>query len=225
MPTRVVIVDDHRIVRQGLRRALADADVEVVGEAANGLDALDVVPELEPDVVLMDLSMPGIDGVEATRRLRRLAPRAAVVVLTMHGETELVERARAAGAVSYLVKGAGVDEVIAAIEGAMEGRHVLSLPHPDDQPVVDPELGSGPARRGFTGPPSTAGGGGLLTPRQLEIMQLIADGASTAQCAEALSITPKTVRNHLTRIYEALGVDSRSQAVVEAIKHRLVELR
>lgn len=215
---RVVIVDDHRLVRDGLRRALEEADIEVVGEAGDGLEGVDVVTELRPHVVLMDVSMPNLDGLEATRRLRSRAPESRVVMLTMHAEERLIADARMAGAVGFLVKDASTDEVVQAVRDAHAGKQVLSMPSPDTGPVLDPQPREPIAARE---PDPDAP---KLTDRERQLLQLLADGQTPKEVAEALFIAPKTVRNHLTKIYSKLGVESRSQAIVEALRLGIVDL-
>lgn len=210
--TRVVLVDDHRLVREGLRRTLEDAGLEVVGEARDGAEALELAAALTPDVVLMDVSMPVLDGLTATRRLRSRVPSARVVVLTMHADRELLERARAAGAVGYLVKDASGHEVVEAVERAAQGQQVVSA-------SVTRADTDGPA-----GPPVHAVAPPDLTPREVEILQLLADGCSPQEVAGRLFISPKTVRNHLSKVYDKLDVNSRSQAIVEALRHGLIDL-
>ncbi len=215
---RVVIVDDHRLVRDGLRRALEEAGLDVVGEAGDGLEGIEVVTELRPHVVLMDMSMPNLDGLEATRRLRTRAPDSRIVMLTMHAEERLIADARMAGAVGFLVKDASTDEVVQAVRDAHSGKHVLSMPAPDAGPVLDPQP------RDAAAPREPAPDAPQLTDRERQLLQLLADGQTPKEVAEALFIAPKTVRNHLTKIYAKLGVESRSQAIVEALKLGIVEL-
>lgn len=215
---RVVIVDDHRLVRDGLRRALEEAEIDVVGEAGDGLEGIEVVTDLRPHVVLMDMSMPNLDGLAATRRLRARAPDSRVVMLTMHAEERLIADARMAGAVGFLVKDASTDEVVQAVRDAHSGKQVLSIPSPDTGPVLDPQPKEPVATREPDPDAPT------LTDRERQLLQLLADGQSPKEVAEALYIAPKTVRNHLTKIYSKLGVESRSQAIVEALKLGIVEL-
>ncbi len=212
--TRVLLVDDHRLVREGLRRTLEDAGFEVVGEAADGADGIEQAERLRPHVILMDVSMPVVDGLTATRRLRSRAPDSAVVILTMHADAELAERARTAGAAGYLVKDASGDEVAEAVRRAARGQQVVA-------PVA------GPAAAATAEDAETRAGGdaaGSLTSREVQILQMLADGCTPQETAERLFISPKTVRNHLTKVYDKLGVNSRSQAIVEALKFGLIDL-
>lgn len=213
---RVLIVDDHRLVREGLRRTLEEAGFDVVGEAPDGSMGVEMAEELRPHVVLMDVSMPVLDGITAIRRLRSRAPDAHVLVLTMHADRELVDDARAAGAHGYLLKDASSEEVVAAVRAVLEGRNVISS-------------GLAEAAREETllpGEGAEAGDGDApeLTPRELQILQMLADGCSPAEVADRLVISPKTVRNHLTNVYDKLDVGSRSQAIVVALKYGLIEL-
>lgn len=209
MNVRVLLVDDHRLVREGLRRTLGDAGLEVVGEAEDGEQALTMAVELRPDVALMDITMPAVDGLTVTRRLRTRAPEIRVVMLTMHDDEELLERARAAGAVGYLLKDAAGDEVVAAVRRAHE-----------EGVATSSELGSSPpAVR-----PASAEPVPDLSDRECEVLQLFADGHLPGEVADRLFISPKTVRNHLSHIYAKLGVSDRSQAIVAALRHGLIEL-
>lgn len=210
--TRVLLVDDHRLVREGLRRTLEEAGYEVVGEARDGVEGLELAEQLRPHVVLMDVSMPVLDGLTATRRLRTRAPDSRVVVLTMHADAELVERARAAGAAGYLIKDASSDEVVDAVRRAASGQQVLGTglgPAAETEPSVGTD--------GVDDTPE-------LTPREVQILQMLADGCSPHEVAERLVISPKTVRNHLTKVYDKLSVNSRSQAIVEALRHGMINL-
>ena len=213
MAKRVLLVDDHRLVREGLRRTLEDAGFDVVGEAENGADGVDLAEQLRPHVVLMDVSMPVVDGITATRRMRSRAPDAHVVVLTMHADSDLVEKARAAGAAGYILKDASGEEVVTAVRRAIDGQRTISpgvaraatpvAPDGTDEPTAD-----APA----------------LTEREVQILQMLADGCTPAEVAERLFISPKTVRNHLTKVYDKLGVNSRSAAIVVGLQHHLIEL-
>jgi len=211
MGKRILLVDDHRLVREGLRRTLEDAGFTVVGEAENGAEGLEMAEELRPHVVVMDVSMPVVDGITATRRMRSRVPDARVVVLTMHADSDLLEQARSAGAAGYLLKDASGTEVVDAVQRALDGQRTISsgvgaaadTVMPDDMEDSDAPH---------------------LTDRERQILQMLADGCTPAEVAERLFISPKTVRNHLTKVYDRLGVSSRSQAIVVALQHGLIEL-
>ncbi|MEI5584888.1 MULTISPECIES: response regulator transcription factor [unclassified Agromyces] len=204
---RVVIVDDHPIFRQGLRTLLEDLGVEVVAEAADGEGGVTAVVEHGPDLVLMDLQMPGVSGVEATRRLVDLMPEAKVVVLTMVDDDQAVFAAVQAGAVGYLLKGAGQEEIGRALASVAAG-----------QAVYGPEVARR-LRSFFTGR-AAAGASAVpfpgLSDREREVLGLIAEGASNADIARRLFLSDKTVRNYVSSIFAKLGVDSRAAAIVTA---------
>lgn len=214
MARRVLLVDDHRLVREGLRRTLEDAGFEVVGEADNGADGIAMAEQLRPHVVLMDVSMPVVDGITATRRMRSRAPDSHVVVLTMHADSDLVDRARAAGATGYLLKDASGAEVVLAVRRALEGQRTISRGVTSaGEAAAIPNDGMQDAAEGPT-----------LTDREVQILQMLADGCTPAEVAERLFISPKTVRNHLTKVYDKLGVNSRSAAIVVGLRHQLIQL-
>jgi DNA-binding NarL/FixJ family response regulator len=212
MAKRVLLVDDHRLVREGIRRTLEDAGFEVIGEADNGADGLDLAERLRPHVVLMDVSMPIVDGITATRRMRSRAPDTRVIVLTMHADTELVDRARSAGAAGYLLKDASSEEVVLAVRRALDGQRTIS---PGITAVPDVSTASDDGDDEDTP---------ALTEREIQILQMLADGCSPAEVAERLFISPKTVRNHLTKVYDKLEVNSRSAAIVVGLQHGLIDL-
>lgn len=213
MAKRVLVVDDHRLVREGLRRTLEDAGFEVVGEAENGADGLEMAERLRPHVALMDVSMPVVDGITATRRMRSRAPDTRVIVLTMHADTDLVEKARSAGAAGYLLKDASGDEVVQAVRRALEGQRTIS-----------PSISSSSGDADAVPTASEAEDSPRLTEREVQILQMLADGCTPAEVAERLFISPKTVRNHLTKVYDKLAVNSRSAAIVVGLQHHLIEL-
>lgn len=222
MRIRVLLADDHRLVREGLRRTLEDAGMDVVGEARDGDEAQRLAVRLRPDVVLMDVSMPGADGITVTRRLQSRAPESRVVILTMHDDEALLERAWGAGAVGYLVKDASGAEVADAIRRAHRGARVIS-----------PTLGGGAAAGWARADAAGRGGadasdptptGPVLSDRERQVLQLLADGHRPGEVADRLVISPKTVRNHLANIYAKLGVNDRAQAIVAGLRHGLIEL-
>lgn len=199
---RVLVVDDHELVRSVLRRALEEAGHDVVAEAADGEEGLRLARQHRPHLVMMDLSMPGVDGVTATRRLRRELPDAAVLVVTMHAEQDLLTEARAAGAAGYLLKDASAEVIVAAAATVLAGGEAFDerLAPQDETVSVEHDL----------------------TDRELQVLQLLADGATPKQVADALVVSPKTVGNHLTRVYAKLDVHSRSAAVVEGLRRGIV---
>ena len=207
-PIRVLIVDGHPLARSGLRTFLkAYPDLEMVGEADNGPDALDLIGAVRPDVVLMDLVMQELDGVETTRRLKTAWPDVAVIALTSVEDGDMVERALRAGASGYLVKTVGADELVAAIRAARAGGRVLG-----------PEAAAALARA--VGEPRV---GDDLSERERQVLGLVAAGLSNGQIAERLSITRATVKFHVGSILGKLGVATRSEAIALAYQRRLVE--
>jgi DNA-binding NarL/FixJ family response regulator len=203
---RVLIADDHAAFRSGLRAALDTAgDVVVVGEAATGADALRRCATLAPDVVLMDVNMPDVDGIEATRRIVDAAPHVAVLVLTMHDDDDTVFAAVRAGARGYLLKGAQRTELLRAIRAVVAGEAIF---------------GPGVARRlvAFFARPAPAAATAFpeLTEREREILELIAAGRSNTEITTSLVLSPKTVRNHVSNIFSKLQVRDRAEAIVRA---------
>ncbi|MEZ5382521.1 MAG: response regulator transcription factor [Microthrixaceae bacterium] len=207
--TRIVLVDDHQVLRDGIRRSLEDAGETVVGEAADGEEAVVVVAETEPDVVLMDLEMPVLDGVEACKRIMADRPETRVVVLTMHEDVARTRAALSAGAVGYLTKGTSMTEVIDTIKGVVAGETVLSV-----------ELAMSMLRAADENGKRDE----LLSERQTEILQRIADGLGTKQVARELGITHKTVHNHLNAIYRRLDTQSLTHAVLSAVRKGIIHL-
>jgi two-component system response regulator DegU len=207
---RLLLVDDHKLLRQGLRRAVEEAGFDVVGEAGDGEEAVRLAIELQPDLVLMDVTMPVLDGIEATRRLRQSAPEARVVILTMHGEEETVDRALRAGAVAYLLKDCSTDQVADTLRAVAAGDTDLSA---DLARSLLAELpGPGPT-------PATS-----LSQREVEVLQMFADGCSTIEVGQRLYISAKTVKNHLASIYEKLDARDRTQAVLTAVRMGIIRL-
>ena len=210
MPRTVVLVDDHTMLRQGLRRALEGEGVKVVGEASNGDEGVKVALATKPDVVLMDVSMPGTDGIDATKLLVGADNRMRVVMLTMHVDREVIDRAIRAGAVGYLTKDAAISEVIEAIRLAANG----------DRPM-SPKLAAAMLKEARSTQPEADP---VLSTREEEVLQLVADGLGTTEIAEKLFISQKTVKNHLASIYEKLNARDRTQAVLMAVKMGIVKL-
>ena len=214
MGLRLLLADDHRMLREGLRRSMTDEGFEVVGEAADGEEACDLVDELLPDLVLMDVTMPNLGGVEATRRIHAKHPGVRIVMLTMHADAEVVADAIRGGANGYLVKDCSTDEIAAAIRLAVSGETALS-----------PQLAAsmlGELRR--LDRTQESEDDRLITKREEEVLQLIADGCSTPEVAQQLFISQKTVKNHLAAIYQKLDARDRTQAVVRAVRMGIIRL-
>ena len=212
-PIRVVMADDHTLLREGLRRSLEDAGMVVVAEAGDGEQAVALAAEHRPDVVLMDVSMPGMDGVEATKAIRSHQPDVDVVILTMHADHSVIEAAVRAGAAGYLVKDCTADDIVATIEAVASGDTSLS-----------PGLASSILADTQRAEATAASDGGILTPREHEVLTLIAQGASTPEVAKKLFISTKTVRHHLSSIYDKLDSRDRTQAVLRAVRMGIVRL-
>ncbi len=218
---RVVVVDDHPVVRRGLVALLGTLPgVEVVGEAVDGEAGVREVQLKRPDVVLMDLAMPGTDGVEATRRIRTVAPATAVLVLTMFDDDAMVATALTAGARGYLLKGAEQDEIARAISAVVAGEAILGAPIAERTLARLVAASAGPADAGGRRRP-TDGPLARLTDRELEILDLLASGRRTAAIAATLHLSPKTVSNNLTAVFAKLGVAGSPEAIVLARDHGL----
>ena len=212
MAIRLMLADDHRMLREGLRRSMTDEGFQVVGEASDGEEAVRLAAELQPDVILMDVSMPDVDGVEATRRIRDLLPDTRVIMLTMHPDQEVVASALRAGAAGYLVKDCSTEEIAEAVRLAVSDDAAMSA---DFAASMLDEV-----RR----LPSTPEEERVVTKREEEVLQLIADGCSTTEVAERLYISQKTVKNHLASIYQKLDARDRTQAVLRAVRMGIVRL-
>jgi DNA-binding NarL/FixJ family response regulator len=198
---RVVLVDDHAVVRTGLAQLLGGADgIEVVGQAGEGAEAVELVRRTRPDVVVMDLQMPGVDGVEATRRIVEEGLGAEVVVLTSYSDSTRIVAALDAGAVGYLLKDADPEDVLAGVRAVSRGESPL-----------DPKV----ARRLLTDR-ATPAGPGQLTPREAEVLSLVRSGLANKQIARRLGISERTVKAHLTSVFQRIGVVDRTQAALWA---------
>jgi DNA-binding NarL/FixJ family response regulator len=207
---RVLLVDDHVLIRAGLRRLLEEIDdVEVVGEAGDGNEALARSAELHPDVVLMDISMPGLNGIEATRRLAKLRSRPRILVVTMHADKEYVRAALAAGANGYLLKTAERAELADALAALARGKGWLS---PSIAKVVIDDIVR----------VDKADDTPVLTPRQSEVLQLIAEGNSTKEIARRLQVSVKTIETHRAQIMQRLDIHHIAGLVQYAIRQKIV---
>ena len=210
---RLMLADDHRMLREGLSRSMREQGFDIVGEAGDGAEAVALALTVRPDVILMDVTMPEIDGVEACRQVRAQLPDTKVVMLTMHADQGVLTSAIRAGATGYLVKDCSTEEIASAVRMAAGGETALSpqlaasmlnevrrwdQPHKEEERVV--------------------------TKREEEVLQLIADGCSTPEVAEKLYISQKTVKNHLASIYQKLDARDRTQAVLQAVRMGIIHL-
>ena len=211
MSIRTLIVDDHPVTRDGLRSALElNDEVTIVGEAASGEEAVERVAETQPDIVFMDVRMPGMGGIEATRKIREATPSTRVILFTVDESRSSIAEAIQAGVSGYLLKDASADELVNAAKLALEGKAVI---HPqltrafiEEVQLADERADAKPLSR-----------------REKEILQKVAYGATTKEVANDLGISPHTVKTHLERIFEKLGANDRAQAVAIAIRSGLVE--
>jgi DNA-binding NarL/FixJ family response regulator len=207
---RVLIVDDHPVTRDGLRSALSTSDdVDIVGEATNGAEAVEAVKELSPEVVFMDVRMPGMDGLEATRVIRDIAPDTKVILFTIEESRAAIADAIRAGVSGYLLKDVSATELIQAARLALEGKAVI---HPTLTRAFIEEI------QYVETPRETP-----LSKRESQILQKVAYGATTKEVAHDLGISPHTVKTHLERIFEKLGTNDRAQAVAIALRKGLVD--
>ncbi len=207
-PIRVLLVDDHTMVRRGLATFLkVYDDLQLVGEAATGEAAIQLCGRLLPDVVLMDLALPGMDGVEATRAIRRQFPTVQVIALTSFNEEGMVQNVLRAGAISYLLKDVSAEELVRAIRAAHTGRSTLS-------PAAAQTLIHSTTQRAALGHD--------LTERERAVLALMVTGLNNTEIAAELGVSPSTIKSHVSHILAKLGVSSRTEAVAIAVRHHLV---
>ncbi|MCQ3937164.1 MAG: DNA-binding response regulator [Chloroflexi bacterium] len=209
--TSILVVDDHEVVRNGIRSYLEKiSDFHVVGEAASGEEALSLVGEMIPDIVLLDLMMPGMDGIETTRRIRQISPRTKVVVLTSYHEDAHIFPALKAGAISYILKDMKMDKLVDVLHRAVQGEVTL---HPRvASRVLQNIRGEGSEQPLFT----------ELTDRETDVLKLIANGLTNSQIAEKLVISENTVKGHVSNILSKLHLADRTQAAVYAWQQGIV---
>jgi DNA-binding NarL/FixJ family response regulator len=213
MSIRILIADDHGVLRAGLRALLsAESDLEVAGEAADGRETLRLVSELDPDVVLLDVNMPGPDGIEVTRRLKAVKPEVRVLILTVHEDEGLLREAIRAGASGYILKRAVESELIYAIHAVWRGDLYV---HPAMTRALLQDLHSTLVADEAPVEP--------LTPREMEVLRLISEGHTNRQIAEVLSISVRTVESHRANLMSKLGLHSRVELVRYAKRHGLLE--
>ncbi len=206
----VLLVDDHELVRTGIRRILGDArGIKVVGEAKSGEEAINMVRDHQPDVVLMDINMPGIGGLEATRKLKHMCPTLKVIVVTVYNDEPFPTRLLEAGAAGYLTKSSNVEEIVAAIHAVYEGERYIAadiarqmafsiLPGGDRSPLEK------------------------LSRREMQVMMMVTQGQSTQEISDSLCLSPKTVSTYRYRLYEKLGVDNDVELTHLAIRHGMI---
>jgi len=208
---RLLIVDDHKMVREGLKIYLStEPEITVVGEAENGEEAARLAAELRPDVILMDLIMPGVDGIEGTKRCLAVCPDTRVIVLTSMPDDELVVPAVRAGALSYILKDISADELAETIKKAVSGKPTL---HPVAAQRMMQEL---------TAPPRPREGVEEISPREMEVLRLIAQGLSNKEIGDRLFIGERTVKTHVSHLLEKLQLQDRTQLAIYALQNKLV---
>jgi DNA-binding NarL/FixJ family response regulator len=210
---RVVLVDDHPVYREGLAKLLRESGVDVVAQAGNGHDAMSIVEEAAPDVVVMDLNMPGMSGVEVTRKLVERTPASRVLVVSVSAQEEDVTEAILAGASGYVLKDGPVEEVVAGIQAAANGESLIS-----------PRIATMLLRRMRLDEPVEVDAPAMtpLSDRELQVLRLVAEGKGNQEIGEALYIGQSTVRNHISSILMKLQVENRVQAAVRAVRDRIV---
>jgi DNA-binding NarL/FixJ family response regulator len=211
---RIVLADDHRMLRESLQRSLTEHGLDVVGEAANGDEAVRLTERFRPDIVLMDVTMPEVDGITATRRIVASWPETRVVMLTMHSDAEVVRRAIDAGATGYLTKDCSTDDIVTTVTQAADADATMS-----------PGLARGLLDQARQLVPDHEDPDPIITRREVEVLQAIADGLSPSEVAATLYISQKTVKNHLASIYQKLDARDRTQAVVNAMRMGIIHLR
>lgn len=216
MPTiRILLADDHTILRDGIRALIEDeADLSVVAEAEDGLSAVRMALQLTPDVVVMDIGMPLLNGLEATRQILRDRPQVKVLILTMHDNEEYIRQVLAAGALGYVLKDAAARDLLGAIRSVHAGEPVLS-------PAVTRLVIEDYLRWGETPP---VGAADTLTPREREILQLIAEGNTNREIAEILCLSIKTVQSHRSNLMQKLDLHDRSELIKYAIQKKIIEI-
>jgi NarL family two-component system response regulator LiaR len=216
MKTRILIADDHAMLREGMRNLLSqEKDFEIVGEAANGEEAVRLAKELKPDIVIMDIVMPKLNGLEATKQVRQVSPATALLILTAYSDIRYIIGLLEAGAAGYLLKNAPGKDVVKAIRAVRSGESVL-----------DPEVTRKLVQRlaSLSRSPEEHETGGQLTARELEILKWAARGLSNKEMSEKLFISLRTVKAHMTNIFNKLGCSSRTDAIIKGLKQGYIDL-
>lgn len=210
---KILIVDDHPVVREGISAMLTrQHDFKIIGEASNGLEAIEKAQQLSPDIILMDLRMPEMDGVEAMTRIKQDKPDIKFIILTTYSDDEYIFKGIAAGARAYLLKDAPRDELFKAVRAVYRGESLI-------QPVVASKVLDKLAELSKKSPASET-----LSEREIEVLKLMAKGVSNSNIAEELSITQSTVKTHITSIFQKLNVTTRTEAVTTALKRGIIQL-
>ena len=207
---RIMLVDDHHLLRQSLKRQLEDLGHEVVADVADGTSAISIALNKQPDIILMDISMAGGDGISACRAIMEADARQRIVMLTMHLETDLIRKSLKAGAIGYLTKDATFDEVLKALQMACDGDVIIS-----------PEFAHALLDEAET---SRTQQESILSDREMEVLQLLAEGQSTPEIASNMFISQKTVKNHLASIYTKIDARDRTHAVIRAVKMGIIKI-
>ena len=216
MKTRILIADDHAMLREGMRNLLSqEKDFELAGEAANGEEAVRLAKELKPDIVIMDIVMPKLNGLEATKQIKQLSPATSVLILTAYSDIRYIVELLEAGASGYLLKDAPGKEVVKAIRAVRAGESVL-----------DPEVTRKLVQRvaGLSRSQEERATGGQLTAREMEILRWAARGLSNKEISEKLFISLRTVKAHMTNIFNKLGCSSRTDAIIKGLKQGYISL-
>jgi two-component system response regulator NreC len=212
---RVLLADDHTILRDGIRALLDDqVDMEVIGEAEDGHSTVKLVAKLTPDVVVMDIAMPLLNGLEATRQIQRDYPQVKVLILTMHENEEYIRQVSAAGALGYVLKDAAARDLLGAIRAVHQGEAVLS-------PAITRLVIEDYLRWGDIRPADTSNG---LSPREREVLQLIAEGYTNKEIAEILSLSVKTIQSHRTNLMSKLDLHNRGELIKYAIQKKIIDI-
>ncbi len=217
MTIKLILAEDHTLVREGIREMISgQPDMEILGEAANGAEAVELVGRLHPDVVLMDIAMPGVNGIEATRIIKKTFPNVSILILTAHYSQELIMAVVEAGAAGYMLKNSRGQELVNAIRAVNDGESVL---HPVIAQEIFRHLAQGTPSEAVT--PRTSSS---LTARELEILNLATEGLSNDKIAQKLALGPRTVQTHWRNIFNKLGVSSRTEAVICGLRSGWVHL-
>ncbi|MGB9813343.1 MAG: response regulator [Thermovenabulum sp.] len=211
---RVIIADDHALVREGIAKILSlDPDIKIIGEATDGKEVIELAKKLKPDVILMDINMPNVNGIAATREIKRENPDIKIIALTIHEQVDYLLELIRYGISGYVLKDVKPDELIKTIRDVFDGKGVIP---PSMTPKVFEEINRLSQKDdGVTFD---------LTPREIEILRELAKGLSNKEIAEKLFISEKTVKNHLTNIFQKMGVNDRTQAVLLGIKHNIIDI-